>query len=280
MYFWTINKPTGRYYGYTCRRFPATSVHKTHFDRRIEFRQSAHRFQGLAGNFAVGSTSAAGPSNVNHSCGSIISRSFATSARSHNENRRHGSTSLNAAHLTHPSNISNNVTDTSNNQLILTNATGANNANRNPGFSEPLGTVTLADLRCAILPSVITLIIGVSFIATIKIYSGQASLEVIALFAFFVFLLSVCFVFVACVRRHCPRGRTEQNARTIQEDHLAALTNTHPGGISESVARTTLTTVPTTTTTVRPSAPPPPYHIAILMPPDEAPPPSYDKVIR
>lgn len=75
-------------------------------DRRIEFRQSAHRFQGLAGNFAVGSTSAAGPSNVNNSCGSIVARSFATSARSHNENHRHGSSSLNAAHLAHPNNIS------------------------------------------------------------------------------------------------------------------------------------------------------------------------------
>jgi len=65
-----------------------------------------HRFQGLAGNLAVGNASPAGPSNVNNSCRSIVTRSTTTSARIHNnENRHHGSSSLSAAQLAQLNNI-------------------------------------------------------------------------------------------------------------------------------------------------------------------------------
>lgn len=63
------------------------------------------RFQGLAGNFAAGNASSAGPSNINNSCRSIVARSTTTSARTHNNENRSSSSSLSAAQLAQLNNI-------------------------------------------------------------------------------------------------------------------------------------------------------------------------------
>lgn len=64
------------------------------------------RFQGLAGNFAAGNASSAGPSNINNSCRNIVARSTTTttSARIHNNENR-SSSSLSAAQLAQLNNI-------------------------------------------------------------------------------------------------------------------------------------------------------------------------------
>ncbi|EFN72819.1 hypothetical protein EAG_00900 [Camponotus floridanus] len=286
MHFW-INKPAGRYYGFTGRRYPATPVPKTRSQCRRggELRQMVtpvRRFQGLAGNFAGGNASSAGPSNINNSCRSIA-RSTTTSARTHNENRS-SSSSLSAAQLAQLNNIPNNVTDASNNQLILSNATGANGTNRNLlGFFE-ISDAELAGyrLRCAVW---ITFVLATGFVAAAKFYFGYRGpgLEILMFCGLLILLLSACLYSIFCRRHdqsHYHHGSRPEHSARMQEDHLAALTNA--SGISDTVVGR-MTTMSTTTTAVRQN-PPPPYHIAILIPPlpptfsDEAPPPSYDKV--
>ncbi|EFN77342.1 uncharacterized protein LOC105189680 [Harpegnathos saltator] len=278
MHFW-INKPAGRYYGFTCRRYPATPVPKTYFNRCLhggELRSvvtPVPRLMGL-GN-AVGNT--AGPSNVS-SCRNV-SR---PSTRVRNENSRHGSSSLRASRLAQLHNIPNNVTDTSNNQLILPNAT-ANGTNRGIlGFSE-FSDAELAGfrLRCGIW---ITFVVASTFVAAAKFYFGYRGpgLEILVFCGLLLLLLIACLYSIFCrVQSH---GRPEHR---MQEDHIAALTSATDVSVGESVRPTVPATVrqnPPPPTTVRQNPPPPPYHIAILIPPpnttDEAPPPSYDKVMR
>ncbi|XP_077270477.1 uncharacterized protein LOC143901790 [Temnothorax americanus] len=298
MHFW-INKPAGRYYGFTGRRYPATPVPpKSHNQCRRggELRQMVtpvHRFQGLAGNLAAENASPAGPSNVNNSCRSIVNRST-TSARIHNnENRHHGSGSLSTAQLAQLNNIPNNVTDASNNQLILSNATGANGTERNrsllTGSVFDLREAELAGfrLRCGIWSS---FALATIFVAAAKFYFGYRGpgLEILVFCGLLILLLSACLYSIFCKYNresyYHHSGRPEHNAR-MQEDHIVTLTNA--SNIGDSVVNRTAATVPTTT--VRQNPPPPPYHIAILIPPpsppplapsDEAPPPSYDKIMR
>ncbi|KAL0117448.1 hypothetical protein PUN28_010349 [Cardiocondyla obscurior] len=296
MHFW-INKPAGRYYGFTGRRYPATPVPKSRNQCRCggDLRQMVtpvHRFQGLAGNLTTGNASPAGPSNVNNSCRSIVGRSTCT--RIHNENRHHGSSSLSAAQLVQLNNIPNNVTDASNNQLILSNTTAANGAERNrsllTGSVFELREAELAGfrLRCGIWS---TFALATVFVAAAKFYFGYRGpgLEILVFCGLLILLLSACLYSIFC-KYHNHReshyhhgGRSEHNTR-MQEDHIVTLTNA--SNIGDSIVNRA-TTVPTTTTVRQP--PPPPYHIAILIPPpsppplvasDEAPPPSYDKVMR
>ncbi|XP_029155826.1 uncharacterized protein LOC114928719 [Nylanderia fulva] len=292
MHFW-INKPAGRYYGFTGRRYPATPVPKTRSQCRRggELRQMVtpvRRFQGLAGNFAAGNASSAGPSNINNSCRSIVARSTTTttsSARIHNNENR-SSTSLSAAQLAQLNNIPNNVTDASNNQLILSNTTGAGGTNRNLlGFFE-FSDAELAGyrLRCAVW---ITFVLATGFVAAAKFYFGYRGpgLEILMFCGLLILLLSACLYSIFCRRHdqsHYHHGSRPEHSARMQEDHLAALTNA--SGIGETVVGRMTTTVSTTATAIRQNPPPPPYHIAILIPPlpptfsDEAPPPSYDKV--
>ncbi|KAL6258667.1 uncharacterized protein LOC105433391 [Pogonomyrmex barbatus] len=314
MHFW-INKPAGRYYGFSGRRYPATPAPKLRNQCRTvgEFRQMVtpvHRFQGLTGNLAAGNASSAGPSNVNNSCRSIVTRSTTTSARIHNnENRHHGSSSLSAAQLAQLNNIPNNVTDASNNQLILSNTTGANNTERNRSLlTESVFELREAELagfrlRCGVWS---TFALATIFVAAAKFYFGYRGpgLEILVFCGLLILLLSACLYSIFCRyhrESHYHGGRSEHNAR-MQEDHIVALTNASSIG-ENVVSRTTMlpastmmpatTVLPTRTmlaaSTMRQNPPPPPYHIAILIPPpsppplassDEAPPPSYDKVMR
>ncbi|KYN18302.1 hypothetical protein ALC57_09409 [Trachymyrmex cornetzi] len=291
MHFW-LNKPPGRFGG----RYPATPMPKSHSQcrRSGQHRQmvsAVHQFQGLTGNLAVGNASPAGPSNVNTSC-----RSFArstTSARIHNnENHHHGSSSLSAIQLAQLNNIPNNVTDASNNQLILSNTTGVNGTERNrsllTGSVFELRQAELAGfrLRCGIWS---TFALATVFVAAAKFYFGYRGpgLEILVFCGLLIFLLSACLYSIFCKysheRNYHHSSRSEHSAR-MQEDHIVALTNA--SSIGDSIVSRATATVPTTT--VR-QPPPPPYHIAILIPPpsqsplapsDEAPPPSYDKVMR
>ncbi|XP_011688601.1 PREDICTED: uncharacterized protein LOC105450456 [Wasmannia auropunctata] len=297
MHFW-INKPAGRYYGFTGRRYLATPVPKSHSQCRRggELRQMVtpvHRFQGPAGNLAAGNAPSAGLSNVNNSCRSIVART-ATSARIHNnENRAHGS-SLSAAQFAQLNNIPNNVTDASNNQLILSNATGVNGAERNGSLLTEsdfeLREAELAGfrLRCGIWS---TFALATVFVVGAKFYFGYRGpgLEILVFLGLVLLLLSACLYSILCKyhrdSHYRHSGRPEHDAR-MQEDHIVALTNAT--SIGDGVISRATATVPTTT--VRQNPPPPPYHIAILIPPppsppslalsDEAPPPSYDKVMR
>ncbi|KMQ98188.1 hypothetical protein RF55_1461 [Lasius niger] len=189
-----------------------------------------------------------------------------------------------------------NVTDVSNNQLILSNTTGANGTNRNLlGFFE-FSDAELAGyrLRCAVW---ITFVLATGFVAAAKFYFGYRSvisylhvnqgpgLEILMFCGLLILLLSACLYSIFCRRHdqsHYHHGSRPEHSARMQEDHLAALTNA--SGIGETVVGRMTTTVSTTTTAVRHNPPPPPYHIAILIPPlpptfsDEAPPPSYDKV--
>ncbi|XP_011164013.1 uncharacterized protein LOC105198861 [Solenopsis invicta] len=304
MHFW-INKPAGRYYGFTGRRYPATPVPKSHNQCRRggELRQMVtpvHRFQGLASNLAAGNASPAGPSNVNNSCRNIVARS-ATSVRIHNnENRHHGSSSLSAAQLAQLNNIPNNVTDASNNQLILSNPTGTNGTDRNrsllTGSVFDLREAELAGfrLRCGIWS---TFAVATVFVAAAKFYFGYRGpgLEILVFCGLLILLLSACLYSIFCKyhreSHYHHSGQSEHNAR-MQEDHILderiqrsmnQLMNV--SSIGDNVVSRATATVPT----VRQNPPPPPYHIAILIPPpsppplassDEAPPPSYDKVMR
>nr|XP_012224163.1 PREDICTED: uncharacterized protein LOC105673240 [Linepithema humile]XP_012224164.1 PREDICTED: uncharacterized protein LOC105673240 [Linepithema humile] len=296
MHFW-INKPAGRYYGFTGRRYPATPVPKTRSNRRRrgELRQMVtpvHRFQGLTGNFTAGNASSAGPSNINNSCRSIVTRPTTTSARIHNnENRHDNSSSLNAAQLVQLNNIPNNaLSETSNNLSNVSNVTSTNGANRSLlGFSE-FSDADLAGyrLRCGVW---ITFVLATFFVAAAKFYFGYRGpgLEILVFCGLLILLLSACLYSIFCRRHghshhHHHHGCRSEHSVRMQEDHpFVALTNA--SGISEGVIGRATGTVPTMT--MRQNPPPPPYHIAILIPPppppvslDEAPPPSYDKVIR
>ncbi|EZA54172.1 uncharacterized protein LOC105280395 isoform X2 [Ooceraea biroi] len=301
MHIW-IHKPAGRYYGFAGRRYPPAPVPKTRSNRcrrcseRRQMVTSVHRIQGLGGNFATGNASSAGPSNSRRN----VIRSTA-SVRSHNsnnnnnnnENRHHGSSSLNAAQLAQLNNIPNNVTDVSNNQLILSNATSTNSSNRGCqflGFSE-FSDADLAGyrLRCGIW---ITFILVTTFVAIAKFYFGyrEPGPELFVFCGLLTLLLLGCLYSIFCngqerlrdSQNHQDDGDRSEHSARMQEDHIVALTSA--SSVSESVVGRAAATVPTTT--VRQNPPPPPYHIAILIPPppptssDEAPPPSYDKIMR
>lgn len=261
MHFW-INKPAGRYYGFTGRRYPATPLPKTRSNQcryGADPRQMVtpiHRFQSLnaTGNLP-------GPSNVN-AC-----RLIRTTIRNHNESQYSsagGSTQRNQL-----SNTSNNVTNAGNNQLILSNTT-TNGTNRSLlDFSE-FSDAELAGcrLRCGVW---LTFVIATAFVAAAKFYFGHEGpgLEILVFCGLLTLLLYACLYSILC-RRTQNNNHQEQH---IQEEHMAALA-TASTAPSESVRP-----IPV----VRQN-PPPPYHIAILIPPptlsEEAPPPSYDKIIR
>ncbi|XP_017884058.1 uncharacterized protein LOC108627363 isoform X2 [Ceratina calcarata] len=166
MHFW-INKPAGRYYGFAAgRRYPATPLPKTRFNRHrhnADLRQTVtplHRFQNLntMGN-------AAGPSNV-HNC-----RVIRTMIRPNNDNENNcpvGSTQRSQL-----DNTSNNVTTAGNNQLILSNPT-SNGTNRSLlDFSE-FNDAELASykLRCGVW---ITFVLATGFVAAAKFYFSDRS---------------------------------------------------------------------------------------------------------
>ncbi|XP_036149860.1 uncharacterized protein LOC105838150 isoform X2 [Monomorium pharaonis] len=291
MHFW-INKPAGRYYGFTGRRYPVTPVPKSHNQCRrggelsqmaspVHFRLTQVRYHD---NLATRNLSPAGPSNINNPHRGIAR----STARIHN-NRHHNSSSLSAAQL---NNIPNNVTNANNNQLILSNTTSANGTEQNrsllTGNVFDLREAELAGfrLRCGIWS---TFALATVFVAAAKFYFGYRGpgLEILVFCGLLILLLSACLYSIFCKynrdRNYHPSSRSEHNAQ-MQEDHIVAVTNA--SSIGDSVVNTTTTTVPTTT--VRQN-PPPPYHIAILIPPssppsspplvssEEASPPSYDK---
>ncbi|XP_076675166.1 uncharacterized protein LOC143372634 isoform X1 [Andrena cerasifolii] len=261
MHFW-INKPAGRYYGFTGRRYPATPLLKTRFNRyryNAELRQMVtplHRFQNL---HATGNV--AGPSAVNN-C-----RVIRTMIRANNESEN--SFPVGSTQRTQPNNISNNVTTAGNNQLILSNAT-ANGTNRSLlDFSE-FNETELANyrLRYAVC---ITFILATGYIVVAKFYFGNQNqgIELILFWGVLTFLLFACFY----TTLHRRSQRNNHQEHHIQEEHIAAVTAT------SAIPNENIRPI----SVVRQN-PPPPYHIAILIPPpnssDEAPPPSYDKVVR
>ncbi|XP_053988460.1 uncharacterized protein LOC128892566 [Hylaeus anthracinus] len=261
MHFW-INKPAGRYYGFTGRRYPATPLPKTRFNRcryNADLRQMVtplHRFQNLnaTGNMA-------GPSNLNN-C-----RMIQTSITANN-NETQNRFPVGSSQRIQLNNISNNVTTAGNTQLILSNTT-PNGTNRSLlDFSEfNDAELTCYRFRCCVWISfVLTTVFG----GAAKFYfadQGQG-IEILAIWGLATLLVFVCLYSILCRRRQ----RNNHQEHRIQEEHIASVTTTN--------------TIPNET--IRPISvvrqnPPPPYHIAILIPPnssDEAPPPSYDKVMR
>lgn len=264
MHFW-INKPVGRYYGFSGRRHPATPLPKTRFNRyryNADLRQMVtplHRFQNLN---AMGNE--AGPSSTNN-C-----RVIRTTIRPNNETQNNYP--FNSTQHSQLNNISNNVTTAGNNQLILSNTT-PNGTNRSLlDFSE-FNDAELAScrLRCGVW---ITFVLAFGFAAVARFYFGYFSyidtgIEIFVFWGLLNLSLSACLYSLV----YCRNQRNSQQEHQIQEEHIASVTAT--------------TMVPTEN--IRPISvvrqnPPPPYHIAILIPPhsslDEAPPPSYDKVMR
>ncbi|XP_043254129.1 uncharacterized protein LOC122398391 isoform X1 [Colletes gigas] len=261
MHFW-INKPAGRYYGFTGRRYPATPIPKTRFNRcryNADLRQMVtplHRFHNLS---TAGSM--AGPSNVNN-C-----RLIRTSIRANNSETQNRFP-VGSSQRTQLNNIPNNVTTAGNNQLILSNTT-PNGTNRSLlDFSE-FNDAEIASyrLRCGLW---ITFVLAAGFVAAAKLYfanQGQG-LEIFVFWGLSTLLVFACLYSIVCRRSQ----RNNHQEHRIQEEHIASVTATN--------------TIPTEN--IRPVSvvrqnPPPPYHIAILIPPnstDEAPPPSYDKVMR
>ncbi|XP_078044996.1 uncharacterized protein LOC144474212 isoform X1 [Augochlora pura] len=267
MHFW-INKPAGRYYGFTGRRYPATPMPKTRFNQcryNADLRQMVtplHRFQSLntTGNLA-------GPSNVN-TC-----RATQTMLRPIN-NESQNSFPVGSTRRAQPDNIPNNVTTAGNNQLILSN-TSSNGTNRSLlDFSE-FNDAELASykLRCGVCTIFIVMI---GFLAAGKFYFRDEGQDV----ELFIFWGSLSLILLACLHfTLCRRNqRNRHQEHHIQEEHIT----------EEHIASVTAPNTPPNET-VRPISvvrqnPPPPYHIAILIPPpnssEEAPPPSYDKVMR
>ncbi|XP_076654080.1 uncharacterized protein LOC143359763 isoform X3 [Halictus rubicundus] len=162
MHFW-INKPAGRYYGFTGRRYPATPLPKTSFNRRrynVDSRQMLttplHRFQSLT---VTGNS--AGPSNVNN-C-----RAMQTTIRPSN-NEGENSFPVGSTRRVQPNNIPNNVTTAGNNQLILTNTT-PNGTNMSLLFFSDFNDTLLA--RFNLRRCVCTIfIVSIGFIAAVKFY--------------------------------------------------------------------------------------------------------------
>ncbi|XP_033361226.1 uncharacterized protein LOC117239616 [Bombus vosnesenskii] len=260
MHFW-INKPAGRYYGFTGRRYPATPLPKTRLNQsryNADLRQMItplHRFQNLN---AVGNT--AGPSNMN-TC-----RMIRTTIRPNNETQHFPVGSTQHVQL---NNISNNVTTAGNNQLILSNTT-SNGTNRSfLDFSE-FNDAELASyrLRCGVW---ITFVLVTGFVAAAKFYfsSGGQGIEIFVFWGLLTLLLFACLYSILCCRHHHNSHEEHQ----IQEERIASVTGTTPIP-NENIRPISV---------VRQN-PPPPYHIAILIPsnnlPEEAPPPSYDKIMR
>ncbi|XP_043577843.1 uncharacterized protein LOC122565687 isoform X2 [Bombus pyrosoma] len=193
MHFW-INKPAGRYYGFTGRRYPATPLPKTRLNQsryNADLRQMVtplHRFQNLN---AMGNT--AGPI---------------------------GSTQ----HL-QLNNISNNVTTAGNNQLILSNTT-SNGTNRSfLDFSE-FNDAELASyrLRCGVS---ITFVLATGFVAAAKFYfsdRGQG-IEILVFWGLLTLLLLFsCLYSILCCRHHHNSHEEHQ----IQEERIASVTGTTP----------------------------------------------------
>ncbi|CAL7947377.1 unnamed protein product [Xylocopa violacea] len=256
MHFW-INKPAGRYYGFTGRRYPAASLPNTRFNQcryNADLRQMVtplHQFQNLN---SMRNTAA--PSNVNN-C-----RVIRTMIRSNNESENNYP--VDSTQHSQLNNISNNVTTAGNNQLILSNTT-PNGTNRNfLDFSEFNDAELKASYRRGLL---IIFILATVSVAAIKFYPSDKDQVEIFIFWGLLTSLFVCLYFILCHRNQHSSHQEHQ----IQEEHIASVTGT--------------TTMPNEN--VRPISivrqnPPPPYHIAILTPPrnssDEAPPPSYDNV--
>lgn len=263
MHFW-INKPAGRYYGFTGRQYPATPRPKSRIShcRYIgEPRQMItplHRFQNLN---TMGNT--AGPSNIN-SCRMIRTTNIIRTNNETQSNFPVGSTQ-------HPqlNNISNNVTTAGNNQLILSNTT-SNGTNRSLlDFSE-FNDAELASyrLRCGVW---ITFVLATGFVAAAKFYFSDRG-QGIEIFVFWGLLTLSLFACLYSIL-YCRNQRNNHQEHQIQEEHIASVTATTPMP-NENIRPISV---------VRQN-PPPPYHIAILIPSnnssEEAPPPSYDKIMR
>ncbi|XP_076755050.1 uncharacterized protein LOC143425880 [Xylocopa sonorina] len=261
MHFW-INKPAGRYYGFTGRRYPAAPLPKTRFNRcryNADLRQMVtplHQFQNLNGM-----RNTAGPSNVNN-C-RVIRTMIRASDQSENDYP------VGSTQRSQLNNISNNVTTAGNNQLILSNGT-PNGTNRNLlDFSEFNDAELTANyrFRCGLW---IIFVLATVFVAATKFYlSDRGQVEIFIFWGLLTSSLFACLYFIL----YCRNQHNSHQEHQIQEEHIASVTGT--------------TTMPNEN--VRPISivrqnPPPPYHIAILIPPhnssDEAPPPSYDKVMR
>ncbi|XP_076654078.1 uncharacterized protein LOC143359763 isoform X1 [Halictus rubicundus] len=268
MHFW-INKPAGRYYGFTGRRYPATPLPKTSFNRRrynVDSRQMLttplHRFQSLT---VTGNS--AGPSNVNN-C-----RAMQTTIRPSN-NEGENSFPVGSTRRVQPNNIPNNVTTAGNNQLILTNTT-PNGTNMSLLFFSDFNDTLLA--RFNLRRCVCTIfIVSIGFIAAVKFYfrdKGQG-IELFLFWGLLPLILFACLYFTLC-RRNQRDANQEHHIREehITEEHIAPVTTPN------SLTNETIKPI----SVVRQN-PPPPYHIAILIPPpnlsEEAPPPTYDKVVR
>ncbi|XP_076276317.1 uncharacterized protein LOC143207103 isoform X2 [Lasioglossum baleicum] len=162
MHFW-IDKPAGRYYGFTGRRYPATALPKISYNRRrynVDSRQMVatplHRFHSLS---ATGNS--AGPSNVNN-C-----RAMQTTIRpSNNENQN--SFPVGSTRRVQPNNIPNNVTTAGNNQLILSNTT-PNGTNMSLLFFSDFNDTLLA--RCNLRRCVYTIfIVAIGFVIAGRFY--------------------------------------------------------------------------------------------------------------
>ncbi|KOC59623.1 hypothetical protein WH47_11365 [Habropoda laboriosa] len=260
MHFW-INKPAGRYYGFTDRRYPATPLPKTRLNRcqyNADLRQMVTplRFQTLNAM-----ENAAGPSNVNN-C-----RVIQTTIRTNNETQN----SFPVGSTQHPqlNNISNNVTTAGNNQLILSNST-SNRTNRSLLDFPEINDAERTSCRVRAVLSIF--MVTTAFVtAAIKFYFGDGFLdkEIFVFWGLLILLLNACLYPILC----CRNQRNNHQEHQIQEEHIASITaaNTMP---NENIRPISVVS----------HNPPPPYHIAILIPPhnssDEAPPPSYDKVMR
>ncbi|CAK9809507.1 hypothetical protein ANTPLA_LOCUS6220 [Anthophora plagiata] len=259
MHFW-INKPAGRYYGFTDRRYPATPLSKTHFNRcqyNTDLRQMVTplRFQTLNPM-----ENAAGPSNVNN-CRVI------RTIRTNNEIQN--SFPVGSTQQPQLNNISNNVTTAGNNQLILSNST-SNRTNRSLLDFPEINNAERASCRIRAVLSIF--MVATAFVtAAIKFYFGDGFLdrEIFVFWGLLILLLNACLYPILC----CRNRRNNHQEHQIQEEHIVSVTgaNAMP---NENIRPISVVS----------HNPPPPYHIAILIPPhnssDETPPPSYDKVMR
>jgi hypothetical protein len=292
MHFW-IDKPAGRYYGFSGRRYPAMSFPKTHFTgqhrrcgnqdvTRLQMVTPVHRFQTIST-----SGNSAGPSNLNsnrslrpniQNNNNNNNNNNINNSNNNNNNNNNSSSSYSSNNITSGIHAgvqlgqdnfnNNNATNSGYNQQVLPPTSAANRGLLN--FSE-FNDAEMAGyrLRCSVW---IIFVLATGFVAAAKFYFDHqqgAGLEVLVFCGLLVILLmSGCFYSIIC------RQTQNQRRQESQVDSIATVTvaNTIPNESIRQVA------IP-----VRQN-PPPPYHIAILIPPptssDEAPPPAYDKIVK
>ncbi|XP_058791665.1 anaphase-promoting complex subunit 5 isoform X2 [Phymastichus coffea] len=263
MHFW-IDKPAGRYYGFSGRRYPAMSFPKTHFSNhrrcgnaldahRLHMVTPVHRFQTVNS-----SANSAGPSASNSS--------RCSRQGTNNSNRN---LSNNSGLSPGQENSNNNVNNSNNNQQALPQSTSATNRGL-LNFSE-FSDAEMAGyrLRCSVW---IIFILATGFVAAARFYFDHqqgAGLEVLVFCGLLATLLmSGCFYSVTC------RRAQNSHHQEVQAEPIATVTVANPN--SNESNRQVLMPIR--------QNPPPPYHIAILIPPpispEETPPPAYDKIMQ